>query len=139
MSVGSVANARSAEWSVCDVSELSRYKLTKWRRLLLLRDCEVFGDKRIPVCVMCRRPHYTSALQAHHIWPKSVFPGQAYDITNGVILCLGCHQGVVHASNSFRDIAELENWRRFVPMFEAYATTGQRVEFAIGHQYRLTA
>lgn len=120
------------------MAELSEHKLGKWRRLLLLRDCEQFEGMRVPVCMMCRRPHYASALQAHHIWPKALFPLQAYDLINGVMLCLSCHQAVVHAGNSFKDLNEVQNWRRFVPMFEEYTTTGPQECFATDNQYRLT-
>lgn len=117
---------------------MSDHMLTKWRRLLLLRDCELFGDRRVPVCVMCRRPHYVSALQAHHIYPKSLYPDIALQLQNGVMLCLGCHQAVVHASDSFRDIETIHNWKRFVPMFNRWTGLAVNKRFETENQGRLT-
>lgn len=86
----------------------SAYRLRKWRYKVLERD----NDR----CQMCNVKPGRSRLQVHHIYPKAIYPGWAYDPANGVTLCSRCHRGCVHAENSFNDRG---NWKRFVPMFEA--------------------
>ena len=86
----------------------SPYRLRKWRYAVLERD----GDR----CLMCNVKPGRSRLQAHHIYPKALYPGWAYNPANGVSLCGRCHRGCVHAENSFNDRG---NWKRFIPMFVA--------------------
>ena len=40
------------------------------------------------ICAACGKPGY----DAHHIKPKSVFPKERYDISNGQCLCRLCHK-----------------------------------------------
>lgn len=64
-----------------------KYKL--WRRQVFERDdftcqgCYIRGSKGIAVY-----------LQAHHILPFAYFPDKRFDITNGVTLCINCHNKV---------------------------------------------
>jgi hypothetical protein len=51
--------------------------------------------------------------EAHHIWPKAVYPLLAYDLDNGICLCWKCHREVVH--NRWR------LWRQYVQLFKNLA------------------
>jgi hypothetical protein len=79
---------------------------------------------------MCASRKLSKRLQVHHVWPKSLYPDKAYDLDNGIVLCASCHNGIVHAENSFSDN---RNWERFVPMFDALLS-GQKAEFNDTHQ-----
>lgn len=81
---------------------ISSYRLRKWSKAIKLRDKNT--------CQMCNR---IGTIEAHHIYPKSLYPLKAYDLDNGVSLCRCCHIISVHASNTF----DLSNWQKFVPMF----------------------
>lgn len=83
------------------------YQLRKWRAAVLDRD----GSR----CQMCAVKPGRRRLNAHHIFPKSIYPALACEIANGITLCARCHRGCVHAENTF----DLSNWPRFVPMFVA--------------------
>lgn len=101
------------------MSEPSDYQLRKWSRLVRIRDAEN-GRGR---CVMCRGFFSIWQLQAHHIWPKSLFPDRALDPDNGVSLCAGCHQGPTHAQSPSVDVinsAPDAGWRMWVPSFSAW-------------------
>lgn len=78
------------------------YSLRKWSKAVRVRDKNT--------CQMCGR---VGTIEAHHIYPKSLYPDKAYNLDNGVSLCRCCHIISVHASNTF----DLSNWKRFVPMF----------------------
>ena len=85
---------------------LDDYLLRKWSRFIKVRDR---GE-----CQMCRVTPGAGRVQSHHIHPKAIFPDKAYDLANGVCLCLRCHKGVVHCEL----INDGGNWRRFVTMFQ---------------------
>ena len=40
------------------------------------------------ICQICRA---SKSLHAHHIKPRSLYPDEALDLTNGVTLCIKCH------------------------------------------------
>ena len=105
--------------------EFNQTRLTRWRRLLLLKDCSTIllpggATLRSPKCVMCRIDMPAYRLQAHHVRPKSLYPDLAYDLDNGVMLCVGCHMGIVHAGNSFEDMSGIHHWKFFVPAFDRW-------------------
>jgi hypothetical protein len=75
----------------------------KWSLLIRHRDQRT--------CRMCGR--VGGPIEAHHIYPKSLYPDKALHLSNGVSLCFCCHRGVVHGGDTF----DLSNWRVFVPMF----------------------
>ena len=75
-----------------------------------------------------------SRTQVHHIYPKGSFPNKAYELSNGILLCLGCHQEIVHAGNSFLDITRIENWRFFVPSFNRWVDLSKQRRFNELHQ-----
>ncbi len=99
-----------------------------WRRLILIRDCVTHDGHRYAACVMCNRINKTYALQAHHIYPKSLYPELALELWNGVCLDVSCHMQIVHGGNSFLDMS-LGNWRKFVPMFKRYTSLAKQRDF----------
>jgi HNH endonuclease len=125
------------------MADLSQYKLTRWRRLLLLREVRDVttpdgSTRRMSFCPMCGLTMPTYRLQAHHVRPKSRYPQLAYHLDNGICLCIGCHMHIVHAGNSFRDLAELHHWRFFVPSFDRYTDLAHVRHFNERNQPRLT-
>lgn len=112
------------------MTNATEHELTKWRRLLTLRDKDF--------CVMCHRQTKIWQLQAHHVLPKSLYPDLALDLDNGVMLCVGCHMGVVHAGNSTVDIADLSHWKFFVPSFQKYLASPVNRCYKEINQQRLT-
>jgi len=126
------------------MSDFNEYRLTRWRRLLLLREVRdvVAADgsvRRMSFCPMCSTTFPTYRLQAHHIRPKSVYPDRAYELANGICLCLRCHMGIVHGGNSFRDLSDVQQWRFFVPAFDRYVELAAVRRFNESNQYRLNA
>ena len=83
------------------------------------------------VCQMCITSYRDdlSSLQVHHIYPSSLYPLRRASIANGITLCTKCHIGIVHARNTFRDIATVHNWRRFVSMFRRITMLAENKRF----------
>ncbi len=109
--------------------ELSSYRLTKWSRLVRVRD--------VGFCVMCGGIFSVWRLNAHHIYPKALYPELAYKLWNGVSLCTGCHLGTVHLGNSFKDSRDDGHWRFFVPSFKRYTGLSAQRHFATANQARV--
>lgn len=61
-------------------SDLQEYKL--WRTSVYQRDCFT--------CQICGK--LGGRLNAHHIFPISLFPKMVFEIDNGKTLCLPCHK-----------------------------------------------
>ena len=100
------------------------YELTRWSRRIRIRD----GGR----CLVCRGQFDIWRLQAHHIYPKSLYPEKALDLGNGVSCCTGCHMGHVHRGNSFKDTDpdNMESgWRLFSPMFLRYVGLSAQREY----------
>ena len=59
---------------------MAQQKLHAWARDVKRRDrrCKACGTKK--------------HLEAHHIYPKSLYPKRKYDLENGVALCRKCHR-----------------------------------------------
>ena len=85
---------------------LSKYKLSRWSRLVRLRDKGI--------CFMCHENDGIFKMAAHHIYPKGDirYSHKAYDLRNGITLCWRCHRKVLHTTWT--------NWRRYCIMFKAY-------------------
>lgn len=96
-------------------SKFNSTKLRRWVRYIKVRDdC---------TCYLCGiGPVSTGRVEAHHIIPKSKFPGRAYDLSNGICLCDKCHVPVVHGGSSF----DLGHCDRFENMFFAYTETHRK-------------
>jgi len=82
--------------------QFSSAKLAEWRKQVI----ELGGA----YCWMCGDARN---LEAHHIYPKSLYPDSAYIVANGVMLCFRCHRVIVHGSNTF----DLTTWQKFVPLW----------------------
>lgn len=127
----------------------TEYELLKWRRLLLVRDSRAVNPTapealqiRLGICVLCGDSVFyrLNQLQAHHIHPKSLFPELALDLDNGVMVCAGHHQGIVHFHNADLDVTENAvggGWRVFVPLFERYVSLARQRRFNLENQPKL--
>lgn len=100
------------------VDEVSAYRLRKWSLAIRMRD---------RICFMCNRATW---LEAHHIYPKAIYPDLALDLANGISLCKVCHI-VVHGGDTFN----LTNWDKFVPMFDKQ--TKSLLEWNTNYQERI--
>ena len=100
----------------------NNYKLSKWSRLIRLRDKAT--------CQMCNCKPGVFKLHAHHIYPKHYtrYHKKAYILLNGISLCSRCHKRVVHTSN--------RNWKRFTGMFRQYQNRKLIKEFNTLNQYK---
>lgn len=126
------------------------HKLTRWRRLLLIRDSRVAyvtpasGDRpekrvRLCICVLCGGEVFYRAtqLQAHHIRPKSIFPELALHLDNGVMLCTGHHQGIVHNHNAALDVTRKDRysgWAAWVVHFNRWNDLTQNRLYNLAQQ-----
>ena len=125
------------------MEKISEYRLTKWRRLLLLRDCATTGEcngkpVRSPWCAMCNTSHYGWRLQAHHIRPKSEYPELALELSNGIMLCLRCHMAITHGGNSFKDMqGGIAQWKFMRPAFDRYVGLKKARKFNEQNQHRI--
>jgi len=97
-----------------------------WRRLLLIRDSRHIlpnpESPRMGICVLCGPDVFfrTYQLQAHHIRPRSLYPKLRFLLKNGVMICSGHHQGIVHNHNAavdVRDKSYQSGWRQFLSTF----------------------
>lgn len=123
--------------------DFNDYRLSKWRRLLIIREARTItlpgnqGTARVAYCPMCNTDMPVWRLQAHHIRPKSLHPHLAYDLDNGICLCLSCHMGIVHGGNSFRDLSEVGQWEFFVPSFDRYVDLAKNRRFNEANQSKI--
>ena len=83
---------------------------------------------------MCNVTPGLGRVETHHGYPKAIFPELAYQLSNGVTLCLRCHRGVVHAENTFDDGG---NWKRFLPMWRRLRLLVDNREFNTREQHRI--
>lgn len=125
------------------------YELLKWRRLLMVRDSRTINPSapeafqiRLGTCALCGDSVFyrLSRLQAHHIRPKSIFPDLALSLDNGVMVCAGHHQGIVHSHNADLDVTENAaggGWRVYVPLFDRHVSLARQRRFNEENQPRL--
>lgn len=83
--------------------DFDTYLLRKWSLFIRYRDRKI--------CQLCHNPYEIHELHAHHIQPKGYaeFAPFAYQLSNGIALCVHCHLAVVHSTD--------ENWRQFYQLF----------------------
>lgn len=124
-------------------------ELNKWRRLLLVRDSRVINPRhpaeyqlRMGVCALCGPNIFfqTSMLQAHHIYPKALYPEKALLLRNGVMCCAAHHQGIVHNFNPTDDVANKEwdsGWRNWLVFFQRWNDLADNRKFNDDNQSRI--
>ena len=67
-----------------------RYKM--WRKAVMELNFRKIGLSKYYVCVKCGKKRKTTrALHAHHEYSWHVYPDKRYDRTNGVVMCIKCH------------------------------------------------
>ncbi len=102
---------------------LDKYKLTRWARIIKLRD-----KGR---CYMCDNSHPIKELNAHHIYPKADirYSFKAYNLDNGISLCWRCHRELVHSG--------WVSWRKYVAMFRNRMRSKNNKKFNKKNQVRI--
>jgi len=101
---------------------LSSYHLRRWSTLVRVRDefvCYICSEKIVPRCKS----------QAHHIYPKSLYPEKAYNLDNGVCVCAECHMPRVHSTR--------KSWRKFTCFFKRYLKRKKNRIFQSDHQHKI--
>jgi len=101
---------------------LSAYYLRRWSTLVRVRDEFV--------CYVCSEKIKVRAkAQAHHVYPKSIYPEKAYDLDNGVCVCGRCHQPLIHSTNS--------SWKKFTGFFKRHLRRVKNARFNSEHQGKI--
>ena len=73
-------------------TEGSQLKYKTWRKNVFEFNKTKKGLRKWYVCEKCnKRLKTTRALHAHHIKSWDKFPKDRYDRSNGVVLCIKCH------------------------------------------------
>ena len=69
-----------------------KLRYTTWRRMVFERNKGRVGLSKYYVCVKCNKKRKTTrVLHAHHIYSWNKFQKKRYDRSNGVVLCIKCH------------------------------------------------
>jgi 5-methylcytosine-specific restriction endonuclease McrA len=100
--------------------ELNPYHLRRWSLLIRLRDdftCHVCG----------KRCKLTS--QAHHIYPKAIYPKRAYELKNGATVCEDHHQPLVHIQK--------KSWKKWTDFFKRPLRRKANREFNEANQMKV--
>ena len=100
---------------------LNKYRLRKWSRLVRIRDEFI--------CYVCSEKIERRYSQAHHIYPKYLYPEKAYDLSNGVCVCGDCHMPIVHSTN--------RSWRKFTCFFKRCTKRKKNKEFNSKYHIRV--
>jgi 5-methylcytosine-specific restriction endonuclease McrA len=79
-------------------------KLSKWSFRIRIRD----GHK----CFLCEEGKERRMMEAHHIYPKSLYPEKKFDLANGICLCHRCHRQIIHTSR--------KSWKKYTAMLRPY-------------------
>lgn len=104
------AYVRNRDGMVCQMCNdecLSRSQVRKG--IAILREKRESGEIDLSTYLDRQRRLKYALGEAHHIWPKAVFPELAYELRNGICLCFSCHRAVVHNKWLL--------WRQYVQMF----------------------
>ena len=73
-------------------SSRGELKYRTWRKAVFQLNKVKRGMNKYYVCVKCgKRRKTTRVLHAHHIYSWQKFPKKRYDRSNGVVLCIACH------------------------------------------------
>ena len=101
-----------------DGTVLSDYWLSRWSTLVRMRDGYV--------CYVCSNSYPSRQCQAHHVYPKSLYPHLAFHLDNGICVCVNCHMPVVHSSE--------DSWLKFTDFFKRPLRYVANVRFNEEHQ-----
>ena len=101
-----------------EAKDLKPYWLRRWSLLVRLRDGYI--------CYVCSN-ECKGRDQAHHVYAKSLHPKRAYDLDNGVCVCAGCHQPIVHSTWT--------SWKKFTNFFRRYLRYIRNRKFNEKHQH----
>ena len=73
-------------------SSKSEVRYKSWRKSVFELNRAKKGARKFYVCEKCnKRRKTTRVLHAHHIYSWQKFPKKRYDRSNGVVLCIACH------------------------------------------------
>ena len=73
-------------------SSRGELKYKTWRKNVFELNRAKRGLRKYYVCEKCnKRRKTTRVLHAHHIYSWQIFPKKRYDRSNGVVLCIACH------------------------------------------------
>ena len=73
-------------------SSRGELKYKTWRKNVFELNRAKRGLRKYYVCEKCnKRRKTTRVLHAHHIYSWQKFPKKRYDRSNGVVLCIACH------------------------------------------------
>ena len=95
---------------------------------------------RLWTCPICGPEVFyrSTALQAHHVFPKSRYPDIALRLENGILVCTRHHQGEVHDFNASADVrkalGEGSAWERWSQLLTRAADQGHRHQFNRSHK-----
>ena len=73
-------------------SSKSEIRYKTWRKNVFELNKRKRGMSKYYVCLKCNKKRKTTrVLHAHHIFSWDKFPKKRYDRSNGVVLCIKCH------------------------------------------------
>ena len=73
-----------------NVNQEGKYK--KWRYSVMNLNKRQYGMNKKYVCQKCDKKYKTTRyLHAHHIFSWNKFPSKRYTISNGMVMCIKCH------------------------------------------------
>lgn len=104
-------------------ADLDALFLRRWSKYIRLRD-----GYRCALCGGAIKPWHKA--QAHHIYPKILYPELAYTLMNGVTLHAHHHQSIIHKSRT--------QWQQFVPMFLDCSRKRKASIFNAGNEHKVT-
>jgi len=115
------------------MAKLSKYRLRKWSIHVRRRDQQILSPRarsvgRFP-CWICGGWFASNMVNAHHIKPKSLFPEIAFDLNNGITICLGCHMLVCHGTK--------HRWKRSTFSMCNYTKKGVAKRYNEEYQWRI--
>jgi 5-methylcytosine-specific restriction endonuclease McrA len=90
--------------------------LKKWSYRIRIRDKNI--------CFFCEKKR--KQMEAHHIYPKSIYRKKALKLENGITLCDDCHK-LVHISS--------KAWRKYTPSFNSHMRRKAVKEFNNNSRY----
>jgi len=102
------------------MSNLNEYHLRRWSLLVRMRDDFT--------CHVCGKKSKTNS-QAHHIYPKSIYPHKALKLNNGATVCEEHHQPLVHI--------KVTSWRKWTDFFKRPLMRKANREFNEVNQYKV--